>query len=356
MTEQTARDIGKIGRDVFRHTIFPRLGAARGDVLVGPRHGVDVGILELGGGQVLALSTDPLFVVPEYGWERAGWLAVQIVLSDVATSGLAPTHITVDLNLPGSMSDGDLSALWEAVHAACQDTGVAVVAGHTGRYDDCAFPMVGAATGLAFGASDAFVTPAMARPGDAVLITKGPAIESTALLGVAAPRALEAALGQETAGAAANLFFSLSVVQDAAIAAAVGVRDNGVTAMHDATERGILGGLVEIAEASGCGLVVDIDAMPPSPEVEAVCSYFEMDPYVASSEGTLLLTCGPAHAGRVLRVLADAGVPAFRVGEMVPLSQGLSMVRDGHRVSLEAPVTDPFWPAYVRALEMEATW
>src|SRR5205814_848172 len=160
--------------EVFRDTIFPRLGASRPDVLVGPRHGVDVGVLDLGGGRVMALSTDPFFVVPEYGWERAGWFAVQIVLSDVATSGLAPSHLTLDLNLPTSLPDSDLAALWESIHAACRETGVAIVTGHTGRYDGCAFPTIGAATGIALGGAEAYVTPGMARPGDAVLLTKGP--------------------------------------------------------------------------------------------------------------------------------------------------------------------------------------
>jgi hydrogenase maturation factor len=356
MSGQATQDIGKIGRDVFRRTIFPRLGADRGDVLVGPRHGLDAGILDLGGGRVMALSTDPFFVAPEYGWERAGWFAVQIVLSDVATSGLPPSHLAVDLNLPASMTEAELASLWESVDLACREAGVAIVTGHTGRYDECAFPMVGAATGMAIGASNGFVTPAMARPGDAVLVTKGPGLESTALLGVAAPRTLEAAVGRETAVAAAALFASLSVVRDASVAAGAGAREEGVTSMHDAAERGVLGGLVEIAEASGCGMIVDPGGMPPPPVVAAVCAYFAIDPYIASSEGTLLLTCLPARAAQVLARLEDAGIPAFRVGEMLPPENGLALVHEGRQVPLQAPLSDPFWPAYRRALEVEAGW
>jgi hydrogenase expression/formation protein HypE len=37
------------------------------------------------------------------------------------------------------------------------------------------------------------------------------------------------------------------------IAVSLGVRDNGVTAMHDATECGIWGGLYEIAQAANLG-------------------------------------------------------------------------------------------------------
>ena len=62
-------DIGKISPDFFDEVIYPRLGAKRDDVLVGPSHGVDVGIIRIGDGRVMAVTTDPIYVVPQYGWE-----------------------------------------------------------------------------------------------------------------------------------------------------------------------------------------------------------------------------------------------------------------------------------------------
>ncbi len=42
-------EIGKISPEIFSELIFPRLGAKSEKVLVGPQHGVDVGIVEMGG-------------------------------------------------------------------------------------------------------------------------------------------------------------------------------------------------------------------------------------------------------------------------------------------------------------------
>ncbi len=42
-------EIGKISPQIFNELIFPRLGAKSDKVLVGPQHGVDVGIVEIGG-------------------------------------------------------------------------------------------------------------------------------------------------------------------------------------------------------------------------------------------------------------------------------------------------------------------
>ncbi len=41
-------EIGKISPEIFNELIFPRLGAKSEKVLVGPQHGVDVGIVEIG--------------------------------------------------------------------------------------------------------------------------------------------------------------------------------------------------------------------------------------------------------------------------------------------------------------------
>src|SRR5207248_7426650 len=131
---------GKATPELFERVILRRLGAPDADVLTPPKHGVDVGVVRVAHGVAMALTTDPVFVVPAYGWERAAWFAVHILASDASTSGLPIRFMTVDLNLPPDLSDEDLSTLWKAYSRACEDLGIAVVTGHTGRYDGCAWP------------------------------------------------------------------------------------------------------------------------------------------------------------------------------------------------------------------------
>lgn len=351
LTQDTSRESGKIAAATFRDLIAPRLGAPRAEVVVGPRNGVDGAIIDLGAGQVMAITTDPFFVMPELGWERAGWFAVHIVASDAATSGLRPAYLAVDLNLPHSMTDGDLAGLWQAVHQTCRDLGMAIVTGHTARYDGCTFPMLGGATVVGLGAMDRYVTPAMAGPGDLIIVTKGAAIETTGMFGVIFSERLTAELGRSTADAAAALFWQMSVVKDALTAVQVGVRGDGITAMHDATERGVWGGLVEIAEASGVGMIVEQNAILLRPEARAVCEHFAIDPFITSSEGTLLLTCRPHRAGEVIERLAQVEIAATCAGEILPPEHGIHVVQDGKEHPLHSPHEDPFWPALQRALE-----
>ena len=342
--------VGKISPEIFEEIILPQLGAKSPRVLVGPQHGVDVGVVDIGGGQVMALTTDPFFIVPQYGMERAAWFAVHILASDAATSGLRPTYITIDLNLPRAITREQLEVMWATVHRECERIGMAIVAGHTARYDGTDYPMVGGATVLAIGPRDKYVTPAMARVGDVVLITKGAAIEATGLFAATFPDRVAERYGAEVAKRAEDIFWQMTVVEDALTAASVGVRDEGVTAMHDATECGVWGGLYEVARASEVGMRVHKDRIIVKDEVRKVCEMFGIDPYSSISEGTLIITCRPHKVEAVLAALAAEGIETTAVGEVLPAEAGMTYVEDGVERPLEHPIIDPFWEAFDRAV------
>jgi hydrogenase maturation factor len=348
------RRTGKATPELFERVILRRLGAGDPDVLVGPRHGVDVGVVRVADGVAMALTADPVFVVPAYGWERAAWFAVHILASDAATSGLPLRWMAVDLNLPPEVTDDDLTALWDAFHRACEDIGVAVVTGHTARYDGCAWPMVGGAVCMASGPEDRYVTPAMARAGDRVVVTKGAAIEATALFAATFPERLARGVGADAVTRADALFEQMTVVPEATVARRFGLREEGVTSMHDATEGGVLGGLAEVAAASGVGMRIDLATIPVRPEVAAVCAHAGMDPYAAISEGTLIATVVPARAEGFLSALAEAGIEAADVGEVTDAAAGRILVTEEGEAPLEHPGLDPFWGAFGRWAEEAA--
>lgn len=345
---------GKVTPEMFERVILRRLGARDRDVLVGPQHGVDVGVVRVAPGVAMAVSTDPVFIVPQYGWDRAAWFAVHILASDTSVSGLPLRWMAVDLNLPPETTDEDLTAIWEAFSRTCDELGLAVVTGHTARYDGCNWPMVGGAVCAALGPEDAYVTPTMARVGDQVVVTKGAAVEATALFAATFPDRLRAGVGEEAWRAADALFEKMTVVPEARVAASYGLRDRGVTSMHDATEGGVLAGLTEVAAASGVGLWVDLDAVPVRPEVRAVCDHVGIDPYTSISEGTLIATVRPEHADGYLGALAEEGIDAAVVGQVTELEKGTVLVADGVESTLEHPGLDPFWGAFGRWAEEAA--
>ena len=201
---------------------------------------------------------------------------------------------------------------------------------------------------MALGPEDAYVTPTMARPGDRIVVTKGAAIEATALFAATFPRRLAAGVGTPIAKAAELLFDKMTVVPECRAAVSFGLRDEGVTSMHDATEGGVLGGLAEVAAASGVGMRVQLEAVPLRPEVRAVCEHVGIDPYCSISEGTLIATVTPARAEEFVHHLAAHAIEAALVGEVLAPEAGATLVTaDGER-RLRHPGHDPFWEAFGR--------
>jgi hydrogenase expression/formation protein HypE len=347
-------EIGKISAQIFKELIYPRLGAKSNSVLVGPMPGTDCGIVEIGD-KAVALTTDPVFIVPEYGWEEAAWFAIHILLSDEVTSGLKPTYLSIDLNLPMEMTRQQLEMFWDIIHRECEKYGVSIVCGHTARYENCHYPMVGGATVIGVGEKNDYVTPQLIKPGDKIIITKGPAIEATGILATMFPQIIEKEFGAEFTRKVKGVFWNMSVVEDALTAVSVGVREKGVTAMHDATECGIWGALHELAQAAGVGVRVEKEKIVVQDCVPEICKFFGIDPYASISEGTLIIACKENKADQIVTVLSEKNISSSVVGEFTVPDRGIILVEKGKERELKHPIVDPFWRAFYDELKKYST-
>lgn len=332
-------DRGKVDRAFFTEHVAPQLGASRTDVAIGPAHGVDFGLLDLGG-TGLVLATDPISILPSLGFDRAARFALHVVLSDVAVSGLAPSHLSVAFSLPDAITDEEFATLWSAIDDECSALGVNVVTGHTARYPGASYPWVGAATAMAVGDPDEVVRPDGARPGDVLLVTRGPAVETTGLFASLFPDALrERGLDAATVDDAADRLDEVRLVRDAVAAAEAGT----VHAMHDATEGGLLGAFCEMAESAGVRFEVDSAEIPFRPGVESVCEALDVDPWSVTTSGTLVLAVDADDVAAVRAALEARGTPVGVAGEAVE-GEGVSFDGQEYR----EPPSDPSWDAYAR--------
>ena len=346
-----APTLGKVTPEVFARVIAPHLGAERPEVIAGPRAGHDAAVVRVGAGRVMAVTTDPLSVIPALGPARSARMACHLIASDLWTTGIPPAYASVDFNLPPHADDAFFAEYWRAMSDAWAELGVAVVTGHTGRYEGCDFSIIGAATLIGVGDEGRVVTPAMASPGDRVIVTKGCAIETAAVAASLCPQRLAQRLDADGLAALRALEPQVSVVADCRAALRVGVHDRGVTALHDATEGGVLGGLVELARACGHDLRVTRGRIPLAPEVRVACEVLGVDPYTTLAEGALIVCARPPHAAAVLDALAAEGIRAVEVGEVLKGSGRVWVGEDdGSVTTLDTPAPDPYWAAYARAL------
>ncbi len=342
-----AAKIGKIGEAEFRALIQGKFGRRDPSVIVPPRAGIDAGVVDIGGGRVLVVAEDPIFTMPRLPLETFGRFTVHIGASDVAVMGVRPRYMTYSLLLPPETGPEDIGRIVDAIHRSARELGIAIVGGHTGRYPGFAAPTIGGITVFAVARKKDIVTPAGARPGDDIVLTKGPAIETAALLAVLREEELLARYPAALVGRAKALTRSITVVEDALAAAAAG----GVTAMHDATEGGVAGGLFEIAAASGVGMEVDEGLFVYPDEVRMVCEAFAIDPVRAIAEGSLLVTVRPGRSANLIGRLKRKRIAASVVGRVIA-DRGRRTLRraDGRVEALEVPEQDPFWPAFFQGL------
>lgn len=343
---------GKVTKDFFEAVIYPNLGAKRSNVLVGPKMGLDNCVINVGGGQVLVATTDPLTFISDIGPADSAWLSIHAIASDISTSGFQPQYAIFDFNLPSNLESTDFEMYWKELSKESENLGIAIVGGHTSRYEGLNSTIIGGGTIFSLGSSRSCLTPASANLGDDVIVTKGAAIETTGILSRVFPNNVRAKVGEKQLAKAQSYLKMTSVVQDALTAIKVGIKTGGVSAMHDATEGGVLSALYELASASSLGLRLEKKKIPVSTETHDICELFHIDPYISLSEGTLVFSCNPGKAGSAVAALGSIGIEASIVGQLVSPEEGIHLVDDkGTKTTIDYPIVDPYWMAYYQAKE-----
>ncbi|MCJ7445700.1 MAG: AIR synthase family protein [Methanotrichaceae archaeon] len=338
--------IGKIDRETFNNFILKRLGKKDSSVLVPPRTGIDAAVIALDNEKVLIIAEDPILAIPKQPWEMFGWYTVHIGASDVAVMGVKPRYMTYSLLMPTETKEEDFKTIVDSIHKAALELDIAIVGGHTGYYPGFAAPTIGGVTVFAVANKDSYVTPSGAKPGDVVILTKGPAIETAGILAVIREMELIEKYPQYLVDKAKALCKQMTVVNDALIASEI-----GVTAMHDATEGGVMGGLFEIAEASVVGMDIDEASFVYPEEVKIVCEAFHIDPLSSIAEGSLLITANPDQSEEILRKLKAEGIDSSIIGEITDDPKRRIIRRsDGSMIPIRAPDQDPFWPVFFEGL------
>lgn len=294
-------------------------------LIAGPSVGQDAAVIDMGDRYLVAKS-DPI----TFAAENIGWYAVNINANDVACTGAVPRWFLATLLLPEHETTPALvDAIFEQIHSACADLGITVVGGHTEITYGLDRPVV-AGHLLGEVSPDRLVTTAGARVGDDLLLTKGIAIEATAIIAVEKRSLLEGRFEKDSLNDYANFLYNpgISVVRDAAAAVEAG----GVHAMHDPTEGGVATGLHELAEAAGVGLEIEETALPYLPETVALCRFFGLDPLGIIASGALLIAADPDRTPHILDSLNRHGIAAARIGRVTPAGAGRVLVAaDGTR-------------------------
>ncbi len=342
--------VGKIQDDFLKSHIFPTTGAPRKEVVSGPKYGVDTSVIRITDHLSLISATDPASLIPTLGLKESAWLTVQLVASDIATAGSMPQYAQFCLNLPEYITAQQFEEYWRWVSTYCEEMGIAITGGHTGKVQGQNSTVSGGVTMFCCMETHKVLTSAMARPGDDLILVKEPAIISSAILALSFPMAIAKACGEDVLRRGQELFYESSAVQPAMDAVSLGIHDQGIRAMHDVTECGVIGAIIEMMMAAECGVEIHMDSLVRGEAQEAIGNLFGYDPLYTIGAGALLIAVHPHHTTRIMSSLAEKSYPVQIVGKVKTKEEGMYSVGDKKEL-LKHPGTDPYWSVFFDSLK-----
>jgi len=313
--------MSKFSLDVLQRRVFPFVHAEDPDIILGAAFGEDVAMTRVGD-DILVSHVDPIVGAIS----NIGWLAVHVACNDIATAGIPPRWIQLLVLVPSKEDEALLEEIMRDASRAAGEVGAAIIGGHSGYSAGISRPLV-AVTALGKAEGRTPVRTGGARVGDHVFVTKGIALEGTAILAEDfIDVARDLGLSESEILAARNIMSSVSVQQEA-----LALSELGATAMHDVTRGGLLETLLEISLLSGVCIQVDTAQLPIPPIVKRFAEAFQFDPLRMISSGTLAVTIAPAQLAGACAALDEIGIVYADIGQVV-LGEGVRLLHKGETV------------------------
>ncbi|MDR1733056.1 MAG: AIR synthase family protein [Synergistaceae bacterium] len=309
---------GKLPPEVLKNHVLRYFGARREEVLVGPGLGEDAAVIRWNDASYLVASSDPVVGATD----GAGRLLVHINANDIACKGGDPAWFIVTLIVPTENGLAYIHSTMEEIHGVCEELGIAVVGGHTELTDRYERPVM---TGTMMGPSRYDLRASRIQNGDVVLVTKHVGLEGMSILAHDRPDLLSF-LNEKELEEVRSWQKDLSILKEARL-----LRDL-VRYMHDPTEGGLAGGLLEVQGACGLALDLNVEDIPVSPLTLCAAEKIGFDPLHLISSGVLLAVLPPDNAREALSRLSGEGIEASLIGrfEAAGRRRELKRLSDAH--------------------------
>jgi hydrogenase maturation factor len=342
---------GKITSSAFKEIVLPKTGFRRDEIVVGPNYGVDNSVIDLGNNLGMAVSSDPLSLIPTIGPQASAWMSVHLLVNDMATTGFSPMYTQFVLNLPSDISLNIFKEYWNYIHHYCKEIGVAITGGHTGRLEGQNSVVSGGGTMFLTAPLDKILTSNGAQPGDVIIVTKESALNSSSILAMSFPETIKKNLGLKVYEKACENFYQTSSLKEALLASEILESNNELNAMHDVTEGGVLGAIYEMAYASSCGFRIYNNSIPTGETQKMIMDLFEIDHRFCIGAGAMIMSVKKGKENTLINHLESNSIKATVVGEFTAQEDGYRIIENGIDKEFVFDGVDPYWQAYFKAVK-----
>ena len=322
---------GKLTIKQLKEIVFPFTGSRRKEVIVHAAIGEDCSVIDLEE-NLCVISTDPITGASKDN----GYLGVHVACNDVIASGGKPLGILVTMLLREGTKKEDIVKIVDGIDKACRELGIEIIGGHT---EITASVKESILSFTALGTKDkSFLTKDLSvEAGDQIILTKGGAIEGTAILYNDYITFFKGLIEDSLIEEGQNMFDWLSVYKEGIIA-----RDNGAKTMHDVTEGGILGGVYELAETTDLGIVIEEDKIIFHKPTLALKEIFkDLDLLRLISSGSLLIVADKKD--QIPEKLKKKGIENSVIGYFTENKDRIMKKTNGEIISIEKPKSDELW-------------
>ena len=251
----------------------------------------DAAVIEMDAGKI-AMSTDGFIVSPfEFPGGNVGKLSICGTVNDLSCMGAQPLYLTCAFVIEEGFPMDKLEEIAASMEKTAGEVGVRIVAGDTkvagkGQVDGVFITTTGVGRireGIKAGG-------ALARPGDAVIVTGDVGRHGCTILLARDEYGIEADVDSDCA----PLWKNVEAVLDAA---------PDVHVIRDATRGGVGTVLYEIAEQSKVGVRINAEDVPVDGAVRGVCGMLGLEPLYLACEGRLVIITPKETADQVLEAL-----------------------------------------------------
>jgi hydrogenase expression/formation protein HypE len=295
--------VGKLSNDDLEKVVLKKIKPVRNDILIRPGIGEDCAAIEFGD-MACVLTTDPITGSDS----NLGKLAVHVCVNDIASSGSVPIALLLTVLCPKDTSKEVIEDLLTEANNEANSMGIEIIGGHT-ELTTSVNRIVVSATAIGKIPKDQLIRTGNAKNGDWIYLTKKAGLEGTAIIATDKRKDLLEILSNRELDEAKALMRHISVLGEGLIGQKI-----KVSAMHDATEGGVLGAIHELCEASGKGCRIRREKILIHPVTEKICDFYHIDPLKLIASGSMVMTVPVERATDLEKALLGAGIEYSKIG------------------------------------------
>jgi hydrogenase maturation factor len=295
---------GKLPVNILKRSIINEIKQKNTEVFKGAGVGADYALLRLKALEDIVVTAN----IYEATNPLAAALAVYKAGNNLVCSGAEPVAVTVAMALPVEFQESELKVYMKSMNDAAEKLQVEIAGGDTRISPNVQVPVL-TITGIGHVSAENSMEERKVCAGQELVVSKWIGMEGALLIANAKEEELQNRYPYDLLDRIKAMEHEMTVLSEAATAV-----KSDVSAMHDLSEGGILGGLWEFAGKHGVGLEIDMKKIPVKQEIIEICEHYELNPYALRSGGSLLMAAN--NGSNLVWELNKLGIEATVIGRI----------------------------------------